>query len=398
MAYDGKIAGHFPGRGNPNLDTLRIDYLAEGASTPSSISDMQKVKEVYASKAGETITAENLESHLVWRYFDELQNDGTTDQYLLFAFKPTIVNVTVNSISILVDLSATQQRGHLTIFSDDGLMLYSFGDNNSQENTEANTTMYGFTGIKRTTTLNNSITLYAGKTYWFHYHFGDSRNHRGSYFLPFNGHNCNGKYKNFGSLSPESIANSTSYPELANRNLTSEKTSSESLNENYRDFNVWILSGNATMNDRITNTNDQNFYYIRTDLGINYSFDKVLQGTGDGGGMDFGITHEQLATVEIGKMFIITGRYYPGRYLICRCISHDTSKTTEECYELLSDAYSELQNKTANYPVFTTVMKSSYIQNINNGKGASYWNTTYTDKRFYLEINGNERCAGDERK
>ena len=56
MAFRGKIACHFPDKGNPNADVQSISFLPEGTdpSAISDITDMPKVKAVYAIPAGVT--------------------------------------------------------------------------------------------------------------------------------------------------------------------------------------------------------------------------------------------------------------------------------------------------------------------------------------------------------
>lgn len=395
MAYDGKIAGHFPGRGNPNLDTNCIKYLREGASTPTSVSQMDTVKEVYAVGVNETPTLQTLDSYLVWRYFDELQNDGTTDQYLLFAIKPTVQNISLHSLSIMTDTSGTGNIGHVIVLSDDGLLLYSLTNSNFQEST-ANETIYGYTGIKRTITLYNDITLYARKTYWIHFHFDSCHSHRGPYFNGFNGHACLGKYKNFGNsnnFNIETYANSVSaYPNYANIKISSWQQLSS-----WEPYNLCHELIQANLNTALYQTeNEHDAVYIRNNTYKDETYKGRIIADGSGGNEQWGINQSDWNSLNLSDndYFILRNRYNGQQVRVCKCTNSagdpNSSYTVEAEYSGTENMLSDMTNKIGT--------RSSFIQYYNGKQGTSYWNTTYTDKRFYLEINGNERCAGDERK
>lgn len=386
MAYDGKIAGHFPGRGNPNLDTLRIDYLAEGASTPSSISDMQKVKEVYVVPAGSSITSQNLEDYLVWRYFDELLNDTTQDQYLMFAFKPEH-DISVNSLSIFTDGDGSANTA-LVICSDDGLLLYK-GDN-TQESTE-NTEIYGLTGIKRTRTFGSAITLYAGKTYWIHYHFSDCGNHRGAYFNGFNGHACLGKYKNMGNFSFTNFVYETAYPQYANITFTFVDITNSVASSNSERMNIVMQTAeNGAM---YFNAEGWAPFYIRNSYLRDHPYKGMKTGTNNTG---WTMSQEDwdALQLQVNDYFMIRNEWNGQSYRVCQCT--DPTAGPANGYTTIIESEQEVYKEQT----FSTALGSSkgmFIQYYDNGNYANNWNQTYTDKRYYLEINGTERGAGDER-
>lgn len=389
MAYDGKIAGHFPGRGNPNLDTNCIKYLREGASTPTSVSQMDTVKEVYAVGVNETPTLQTLDNYLVWRYFDELQNDGTTDQYLMFAIKPER-NISVNSISILTDSNGSGSGSTaLCIVSDDGLLLYN--GNDTQESTE-NKTIYGYSGIKRTRTFSNSITLYSGKTYWIHYHFSDCRNHRGPYFNGFDGHACLGKYKNMNNFDFATFANQTTHSEYANTNFTfiDITNSTASSNSEKMDKTLAAAAGAALY----FNMEAWDPFYIRNSYLKDHPYKGMVISTNNDG---WSLTQEQWDSLLLNNndYFMIRNAHNSQSYRICQC-SNPTGDPNSS-YTTITESEQELY-KSSDFTTKLDYSKNVFIQYYNNGNYASNWNQTYTDKRFYLEINGNERCAGDERK
>lgn len=319
-----------------------------------------------------------------------LINDDTTGQYLMIKYTPA-ADIQVSSIGILTDPNGSGNGANFIILNDGGLLIYT-SYNQSHEATN-NTEIYSYTGIKRTRTINTPVTLYKGKTYWIHYHFSNCRNHRGAYFQ-----NTNGSYKNMGTVDLVTFAGYPAYPEYANNPLTGRNIQAQvSTNDNYLYVVEYILSNKVTQNDKIVVSSDNNNTYLRTDLALNLTYDRRLKGSTDN---FFGITHEHLATITIGNLFIINGRHYDGDYIICKCTSHDTSKSVTDCYELISDYYvnNTQYSKVANYPLFNRINNQSFIQYLDNGAAANYWNANpETSKMFYLEINGTEKSNSSER-
>lgn len=99
MAYRGKIGFHFPGRGNPNIDTGDIKFLPAGITNPTS-SDLVQIDKVYAVPAGVTITSvDDLQNYVVWekvagyvKYIMHFVASGSSDNN--FTFRNFFINGT----------------------------------------------------------------------------------------------------------------------------------------------------------------------------------------------------------------------------------------------------------------------------------------------------------------
>lgn len=179
----GKIAGHFPGRSNPNLDVAAIGFIPAGSN--QSANDIKNIKAVYFVPAGinpTSITQNNLNDYLVWvRYWEEsskrlLAED--TGHYVLMKYSP-ISDITVSSIGILTKGTGTNGRC-VYILDENGILV---GKSTGNEAIVEDTTIHGYTATKRTTTFNTSITLKAGKDYWIQYYFENCQNSPDAYYL-----------------------------------------------------------------------------------------------------------------------------------------------------------------------------------------------------------------------
>jgi len=179
----GKIAGHFPGRGNPNLDVAAIGFIPAGNNQTAS--DIKNIKAVYFVPAGtdpSSITQNNLNDYLVWiRYWEEssvrlLAED--TGHYVLMKYSPSL-DITVSTIGILTKGTETNGRC-VYILDENGILI---GKSTGNEATVEDTTIHGYTATKRTTTFDTSITLKAGKDYWIQYYFEGCQNSPDAYYL-----------------------------------------------------------------------------------------------------------------------------------------------------------------------------------------------------------------------
>lgn len=179
----GKIAGHFPNRGQPNLDVAAIGFIPAGNN--QSASDIKNIKAVYFVPGGtdpSSITQNNLNDYLVWiRYWEEsserlLAED--TGHYVLMKYSPTS-DITVSSIGILTKGTGTNGRC-VYILDENGILI---GKSTGNEATVEDTTIHGYTAIKRTTTFNTSIPLKAGKDYWIQYYFENCDASPDAYYL-----------------------------------------------------------------------------------------------------------------------------------------------------------------------------------------------------------------------
>ena len=180
----GKIAGHFPGRSNPNLDVAAIGFIPAGSN--QSANDIKNIKAVYFVPAGinpASITQNNLNDYLVWiRYWEEsserlLAED--TGHYVLMKYSPTISDITVSSIGILTKGSGTNGRC-VYILDENGILI---GKSTGNEAKVEDTTIHGYTATKRTTTFDTAITLKVGKDYWIQYYFENCDDSPDAYYL-----------------------------------------------------------------------------------------------------------------------------------------------------------------------------------------------------------------------
>lgn len=205
----GKIAGHFPGRSNPNLDVAAIGFIPAGNN--QSASDIKNIKAVYFVPAGtdpSSITQNNLNDYLVWiRYWEEssvrlLAED--TGHYVLMKYSPTISDITVSSIGILTKGTGTNGRC-VYILDENGILI---GKSTGNEAKVEDTTIHGYTAIKRTTTFDTSITLKVGKDYWIQYYFEGCQNSPDAYYLNEQGTEYkNIALNNYSSATPVDMSN-----------------------------------------------------------------------------------------------------------------------------------------------------------------------------------------------
>ena len=346
------------------------------------------IKQVYWSPDG-------VNAYLVWPKptAKKLINDSTQDQYLMVKYKPAS-NINVSKVAVLVDPSGNGNGSDcLVIVNDQGLLIYS-GKNNSQESTAADTTLYEYTGYKRTRTFNSSVTLYAGKTYWIHYHFSDCRNHRGAYF-----NNTQGKYKNFGNFDFVTFGGYDHYPSLSNLDFTGNviNVTAESSNANLN-IQVNDILTNSSANDLIGNiVYQENKLGHRTNncIGTYYG---MIEGDNDNKP-----TVSQLNDIPIGNIFLLYSTHYHGSLWICKRKDGDISSSVDNGYDVLCNEntafpHNENSQEVPGILIDYYMQKNSFIQYYDNGAGASYWNATpSSDKTFYLEINDTEKSDDAER-
>ena len=160
MAFRGKIACHFPDRANPNADVQSISFLPEGTdpSMISDITDMPKVKAVYAIPAGVTsVTINDLPNYLVWEYFDQLVagNESVAIEYVPES------NVSLQSIGIFTADQNSWTNSKIKVIHESGFFVAAVdGDVVDGSSSE----LYGLTGYNRSTSA--TVTLYAGQKYY----------------------------------------------------------------------------------------------------------------------------------------------------------------------------------------------------------------------------------------
>lgn len=150
----GKIACHFPNRGNPNLDVKDIKFLANGASSLSHID------RVYMLPPGVTVsTVEDLQKYIVWTTDLTLQQLG--DPITIEYVPPDDMNLT--DIAIFTTDNEQSQTINFAIYHESGLVVAK-----SNGDTSTATTFFGTSGYRRNTTV-SGVTLKKGYKYYIQY-------------------------------------------------------------------------------------------------------------------------------------------------------------------------------------------------------------------------------------
>jgi hypothetical protein len=150
----GKIACHFPDRGNPNLDVMDIKFLANGASSLSHID------RVYMLPPGVTVsTVEDLQKYIVWTTDLTLQQLG--DPITIEYVPPDDMNLT--DIAIFTTDNEPSQSINFAIYHESGLVVAK-----SNGDTSTSTTFFGTSGYRRNTTV-SGVTLKKGYKYYIQY-------------------------------------------------------------------------------------------------------------------------------------------------------------------------------------------------------------------------------------
>lgn len=150
----GKIACHFPNRGNPNLDVTDIEFLKKNDSSTV------KIDRVYMVPPGVTITSDvDLQPYIVW----------TTDLKLKQLGDPITIEYTppedmpLTDIAIFTTDDVVSTSINFAIFHESGLVV---AKNNGDTITP--TTFFGTQGYRRNTTV-SGVTLKKGYKYYIQY-------------------------------------------------------------------------------------------------------------------------------------------------------------------------------------------------------------------------------------
>ena len=210
----GKIGCHFPDRTglNPNFDVTRVVYSQDGV-----VANVKEIEKVYyiSPAAAEAIAAKStheermaeLAKWLVWqRYWDEpvlTKILSDFDGHVLIKYTPN-VNTTLNSIGIVCSNNGTSYRC-VYVFDNNGILIAKETNETINESIE----LYEFSGVKRTMTFSNQITLEANKTYWIKYDF-EGASHGTTYFTQ-HPITTNGVYKELNSNDARNFYNTTPY-------------------------------------------------------------------------------------------------------------------------------------------------------------------------------------------
>lgn len=230
---DGKIAGHFPGTQTANRDAYRIVFAPPGEASPSNFEEIEKV---YYIPAGIQITQANLQNYLVWhRYWENQVNKILSDfeGHVLIKYTPNI-NTTLNSIGVVCSNNGTSYRC-VYVFDNNGILIAKETNETINESIE----LYEFSGVKRTITFSNQITLEENKTYWIKYDFEGST-HGTTYFTQ-HPITTNGVYKELNSSDARNFYNSTPY-DMAGKTVID-------LSSAQHEYEMVALALNANEND-----------------------------------------------------------------------------------------------------------------------------------------------------
>lgn len=266
----GKIAGHFPNRGQPNLDVAAIGFVPAGSN--QSANDIKNIKAVYFVPAGidpASITQNNLNDYLVWiRYWEAgrfLAED--TGHYVLMKYRPTS-DETVSSIGILTKGTGTNGRC-VYILDENGILI---GKSTGNETITADTTIHGYTATKRTTAFDTSVTLKAGKDYWIQYYFENCDASPDAYYLNEQGTEYkNIALNNYSQATPVDISSLNYIGKIFDSNTNQADIVVTILQLNQNDIFVpnkssqWPISGMTANNFYIRNGNYLNKYAKKVD-------------------------------------------------------------------------------------------------------------------------------------
>ena len=142
-------------------------------------------------------------AHLIWQrdHVNKILSDF--EGHVLIKFTPN-VNTTLNSIGVVCSNNGTNYRC-VYVFDENGILIAKETNETINENFE----LYGFSGVKRTMTFSNQITLVRNKTYWIKYDF-EGATHGTTYFTQ-HPITTNGVYKELNSTDARNFYNTTPY-------------------------------------------------------------------------------------------------------------------------------------------------------------------------------------------
>lgn len=152
----GKIACHFPSRGNPNADTYGVKFLKKNGGS----NDLVDIDRVYMIPPGATVqTAADLEKYIVWTTDISLEetNDAVTIEYI------PVEDINLSNLAIFTESSESSTSVNVAIFHESGLVIAkASGDTISSE------TMFGKNGYRRLAAV-SGVTLKKGYKYYIQY-------------------------------------------------------------------------------------------------------------------------------------------------------------------------------------------------------------------------------------
>lgn len=243
----GKIACHFPARGNPNADVWNIEFLSKGGNSTVAID------RVYMIPKGVSVsTIPELQNYIVWTTDVTLVQESDT---VCIEYVPPR-DISLGEIEIFCESSESSTSVNFAIFHESGLVVAkSNGDAVTQ-----NVTKFGVTGQRRVTTV-SGVTLKKGLTYYIQYTNGNNS------FKPVVMDGWSGKYKKFshGTAQNKNIANLNN----ARSWIGVIDTTMGIFNYRPGDFFMWQSSG-------WTPGMQNGHIYMRSNVGADLTFSGVI--------------------------------------------------------------------------------------------------------------------------
>lgn len=155
------------------------------------------------------------------------------DGHVLMKYTPN-VNTTLSSIGVVCSNNGTYYRC-VYVFDSNGVLIAKATNEAINENFE----LYGFSGVKRTMTFSNQITLEANKTYWIKYDF-EGASHGTTYFTQ-HPITTNGVYKELNASDARNLYDSTPY-DMSGKTVVD-------LSSAQHEYEMVALALNANEND-----------------------------------------------------------------------------------------------------------------------------------------------------
>jgi hypothetical protein len=197
MAHRGKIACHFPERGNaglnPNFDVTEIKFTKDGTEV-----NLQNIDKVYYLPPGTQVSSvADLAQYLIW----ELVNDRKLvdgELTVCIEFVPS-ADIQLSSLAIFSADSESSTTVNCGIIHESGLVVFL----SNTDNIDMNVTKYELTGERRYIQSISNVTLKKDFKYYIHYTNGNNT------FKPAYFQNETGNYVNWnhGTLQSKSVAN-----------------------------------------------------------------------------------------------------------------------------------------------------------------------------------------------
>lgn len=197
MAHRGKIACHFPERGdagqNPNFDVTEIKFTKDG--TTGNLTNIDKV--YYLPPNAQVQSVSDLTQYLIWEIVSNRKLLAGADTVCI-EFIPS-ADITLSSLAIFSADNETSTTVNAGIIHESGLVVFL----SNTDNIDLNITKYELTGERRYIQSISNVVLKKDFKYYIHYRNGNNT------FKPAYFENETGNYINWnhGHLQSKSVAN-----------------------------------------------------------------------------------------------------------------------------------------------------------------------------------------------